>query len=209
MVLQRLCPGCRRPASAVCPNCAARLEPAPLIVAATIGVDRVIAVHRYDSLMARIVPAAKNGNRADLLRWLALAMADLYRSTETGPGTGTCTEPGPIAARPEVVAWIPAARHHRRRRGFDQGRRLAAEVADALGLDHRPLLMRRRGEAQGERDSGARRLGPELLCPRPAPPAVLLVDDVVTTGSSLARGAAALRCSGAESVTALVAASAH
>ncbi|MBW3546894.1 MAG: hypothetical protein KY452_01980 [Actinobacteria bacterium] len=52
-----------------------------------------------------------------------------------------------------------------------------------------------------------RRCGPVLRAWRPVPPRVLLVDDVVTTGSTATVAADALRRAGASSVTLLVAAS--
>lgn len=106
---------------------------------------------------------------------------------------------------------IPASRASLRRRGFNP----AAELARALGrqcrLPCRAQWLQRTGYApkQATLTREARLTAPRLLytCPQPVTGAtVALVDDVMTTGSTLDAAALVLRAAGAARVVALVAA---
>lgn len=102
----------------------------------------------------------------------------------------------------DVVTWAPTSRAHRQRRGFDQAEVVARRVAAQLGLPCRRLLERDRASvAQTGLDRIERLHGPVF---RASPAArgqrVLVIDDVVTTGSTLRSAAAALRDGGATAV---------
>jgi predicted amidophosphoribosyltransferase len=83
---------------------------------------------------------------------------------------------------------------------------LAAEVARALGLPLVATLVRRPGPAQTELASAARRAGPTFRARSPLPARLLLLDDVATTGATLAAATRALRAGGARQVVAATAA---
>jgi predicted amidophosphoribosyltransferase len=101
---------------------------------------------------------------------------------------------------------VPAGRGRRRRRGFDHAELLARALARRTGL---PLarVLRRRGAPARQVGAGRRaRLAPgrhRVLSRGPAPGVALLVDDVHTTGATLAACARALRAAGAGEVRAL------
>ena len=100
---------------------------------------------------------------------------------------------------PSAVTWIPTTAARRSERGYDQSLLLAKAVARRLGLPCRPLL-RRTGGAQAGLDAQARRAGPQLSARRSVSGAVLIIDDVVTTGATLAAAAAALHKAGASEI---------
>ena len=114
-------------------------------------------------------------------------------------------------ARVDVVTWAPTTAVRRRRRGFDQAELLARAVAARLRLPCRPLLRRLPGPPQTGRPLAGRHAGPSFeparRWPAPALPGrVLVVDDVVTTGSTVSAAAAALRRAGATEVSVVAAA---
>ncbi len=108
-----------------------------------------------------------------------------------------------------VVTWAPCTPQRRRGRGFDPAELLARATARRLGLRARCMLRRVDEVAQTSRGRSGRLAGPELRArSRPAGgdgPAVLVVDDVCTTGSTLRVAAEVLRTAGFSQVFAVVA----
>ena len=112
--------------------------------------------------------------------------------------------------RATVVTWVPGRARDIRRRGFDHAEVLARLVARDLGLDCAGLLLRRgrqEDQTQLTAPQRARNLRGAFVA-HSGPAEVLIVDDVVTTGSTLTSSGRALRAAGARSVEALVVAAA-
>jgi ComF family protein len=108
----------------------------------------------------------------------------------------------------QVVTSVPTASSRLRQRGFDHARLLARAVAAELALPYRPLLyrhsnVRQVGSGRAQRLSQVEGLFHAI---GPTPAAILLIDDVTTTGATLNACATALRKGGAAAVWAAVAA---
>ena len=142
------------------------------------GLDLCVSLMEYDDVAASIIRRLKYSNHRDALPRLAEALA---------------VRLGPVSF--DQLTWVPATNPHRRRRGFDQGELLARR----LGRPER-LLRRLDDHPQTGRSRAERLEGPSFEVVAPVAGVVLVVDDVRTTGSSLAAAAATLRAAGATSV---------
>lgn len=110
----------------------------------------------------------------------------------------------------DAVVWVPLSRKHRRRRGYDQAELLARRVGELSGIPVVEGLEKIREtatqsgiEKPSERRAnvlGAYQVKPEVDL---SGKRVVLVDDVVTSGATLAECASCLRMAGVESVAAL------
>ncbi len=187
MLLPTSCGGCGRSGWVVCPPCAAALVPAAP-VPDVVGVDTVAALLDYAGPARQLVAGLKYRNNRGALDWLARGLGGL------------------VGEEPDALTWVPTTAARARRRGFDQAELLARALGRHLDRPVRPLLERVGGPAQTGLDRAARRAGPRLRPRGPAPAVVLVVDDVVTTGASLARAAEVLRAAGARRVLAVAAA---
>jgi ComF family protein len=180
---------CRRPGPAPCGPCAFELQRAPALPA-PLDVDRCVAVLTYDGAGRELVARLKYRNARSTIRWLATRMAALV-------------DRGDI----DVVTWVPTTADRRRRRGFDQAELLARSIARQLRRPCRRLLTRGAGPPQTGRSMQERRVGPVLAAkPNGRSPRVLLVDDVITSGTTITVAARALRASGVGHVCVVAAA---
>ncbi len=108
----------------------------------------------------------------------------------------------------DVVTWAPTSARRVRRRGYDQAEAIAQAVARQLGVPCRRLLYRAHGAPQTGKSRADRLVGPAFRARRPRRGlAVLLVDDVVTTGTTLRTAAQALYAAGVDRVQLVAAAS--
>ena len=168
-----------RPALDVCGRCLAH----PPHFAAT------IALADYAPPVDAMVAALKFHNRIDLGRTFGVLLAE---RAHAWPG--------------DAVLPLPLAPQRLRERGYNQAEEIARVVARRLG---RPLLrrallrVRHCATQQGLRLAQRRRnvRGAFAATPAVAGLHLLVVDDVLTSGSTLDQAAAALRRAGALSVT--------
>ena len=113
----------------------------------------------------------------------------------------------------DVVTWVPVSRRRLRKRGYDQARLLAESACRVWGVRPERLLRKTLDNPaqSGLHEAAARRAN--VLGVYEAAEAdklrgrrVLLVDDICTTGATLAECARTLRAAGAESVACVTAA---
>jgi competence protein ComFC len=114
----------------------------------------------------------------------------------------------PFLERQTTVTYVPTASARVRQRGYDHAQLLSKEIARSLGLKHESTLLR----VGKQRQVGATRAerkkqleGAFLVKSRTnlVDLDLLLVDDVITTGSSLIEVAKVLKKNGARSVRAV------
>jgi ComF family protein len=197
MLVPRLCWGCggvarrREPLCADCRRLLRRLAP-----------DAVVL-----SGVPVWAPVAYSGPARDLVRALkfrgAVAVADAMAAQIVANAPAALLEGAPARA-----ALVPVPLHPRRlrRRGYNQAGMIADALSRRTELEVADCLARSGSAAtQVGRDRRERRAGPAgSVSARAAVPArVLLVDDVATTGATLAACAAAVRAAGALDVAAI------
>lgn len=112
-----------------------------------------------------------------------------------------------IDAQVDIITWVPLSRKRLNKRGYDQARLLAEELSCSLMIPCEPVLKKkihtrpqsRTGSAEKRKAniSGAYEvIAPEKVSGK----TILLVDDIVTTGSTFSECARMLGMSGANRV---------
>jgi predicted amidophosphoribosyltransferase len=218
-----LCWSCKAPAaraSALCGECRGRLRFLPRVPvalgSAALGIE-VWAPVAYDGPARDLVRALKFHGATRLAEQMAaLIVANappaLLGEAAAGEG-GEGAPPGLLGgdgaaagAGPAVLVPVPLHPARRRVRPFNQGELIARAVAARVGLPVRDCLARcgdaRRQVGRGRAD---RLRGPAgaVRVVESVPPAAVLVDDVATTGGTLAACAHALRSAGTQHVIAI------
>ena len=183
MLFERNCPGCGQPARTVCEPCTRLFVRAGSVEVA--GTEWAQAALVYNDLVAALILAGKNRGRRDVLRHLARVLVPA------------------VPDEAQMITWVPANNKSKRSRGYDQGKILAKAIATSVDLPARQLLKRHSGPSQIGQNRSGRLSGPNLTSAPVDSLNIVLVDDVITTGASLATATRALNNSGAQKVWAL------
>jgi predicted amidophosphoribosyltransferase len=215
-----LCGGCRRLLRRLAPDpvllCGVRVSapvaysgPARDLVRALKFRGATAVADAMAAQIAANAPAALLGApRADAALGATGADAALA-ATGADAALGAGSAPpgaGRVAGRPVLVP-VPLHPRRLRRRGYNQAALIAHALARRAGLEVADCLARSGSAAtQVGRGRVERRAGPagSVVLGAPAPDRAVLVDDVATTGATLAVCAAALRAAGSVDVAALV-----
>lgn len=181
MIFETRCAGCSKPGAPICTTCRfALVGPPPRDQPH--GVTAAVA---FTGRVRDVIVGWKYRNRRAVGRHLAGLIVN--RLVERR-----------IHRDIDIVTWAPTSAKRRRERGFDQGEALARGVARQLGVPCRRLLDRDASANQTGRSRSERLAGPSFVArPHIEGARVLVVDDVVTTGSTLNAAAAALADRGA------------
>ena len=208
LVLPPSCAACGRGGAFLCEPCEAslsRLERPYCARCAHPGADRLCeacassppafdgirAVCLFEGTARKLVHSLKYANFRAVAPDMARLLADL---------------PGPRPVPGEVIVPVPLHPRRERTRGYNQSELLARTVGKRMGLPVRPGIVRRVRntppqvsiENYEERRSN---IEGSFACPAGlSGESVLLMDDVVTTGSTMSACAAALKAAGARSV---------
>ena len=192
LVLPVECAGCGSEGRELCAACRERLAP-ELVRATAPGGLRVYAGAPYDGVVRRVVLACKSGRTGlagPLAGLLAAALAAVFAEAASG------------SVAVELCA-VPSTRAAYRRRGFDPARHVLARTAHR---DVRVLRPARRHDVQkglGRDERHANLRGVHWARGRLDGRVFVLVDDVVTTGATIAEAARAIREAGGEVLAAV------
>ncbi|MFD5820447.1 ComF family protein [Streptomyces sp. NPDC127038] len=222
LVLPAECGGCGRPRTVLCPECRAaltgaapcRVRPVP----EPAGLPVVHAAAPYGDEVRAMLLAHKERGALALAAPLGAALAGAVRAAlgprghPDPPGRPTAPQvrPGPgkgAVRRPVLLVPVPSARRAVRARGHDPARRIALAAAAELRRTGTParvlgVLRQRRPVADQSGLNSRQRAanlagaletvagGGRLLA---GGSRVVLVDDLMTTGASLAEAARAVR----------------
>ena len=187
-------------ARGVCPRCEARLPRLKKPLREGAGFGKCAVPLRYDGVVRSALLRYKFRGRRGAARGFGALLAQC--AAEELSGEFDC------------VTWVPVSRRRERERGFDQAYLLSREAARLWEAKPLRLLQKRRDNPPQSGMSAAERRANVLGAYEAAEPdalrgaRVLLVDDVVTTGATLAECARTLALAGAKSVVCAALASA-
>ena len=192
------CAFCRRlvrDGRMLCPDCEKNL-PVP---------EKELQVQQFPHLALCASPLYYTGDvKESLLRYKfhgAAAYCRIY-----GELMADCLREHAIEA--DLITWVPLSGRRLRKRGYDQAKLLAEEVARRTGMENRRLLVKqvhnRAQSGAGSPEKRAKNVKGVYRCTGDAAGMrILLVDDIVTTGATLSEAAGVLLAAGAGEVVGL------
>ena len=198
--------------SLLCPACTADLPQLPAALCPQCGEEttlgercgaclkdppafaRTIALFRYEFPVDRLIQALKYGHQLALATWLGHRLGDRL-----------------VAADYDLLLPLPLHPSRLRTRGFNQSLEIARVTSKALAIPMNPAILTRIRATPPQAELPLKERGRNVRgafeCARDlAGKRILLVDDVMTTGSTLREAARILKLHGAGQITVAVAA---
>lgn len=213
------CVGCDRPGELICDECRGRLPwvaqrwacpncGAPFGWATCTECDEpwetraVVCALGFDRVSSQMASCLKDAHELRLAGVNAAAMACALDEAAAWDARDGAPRYSPEGV--DVISFVPATARAFARRGFDHMELVARELSGITDIPLADVLVRSAGLDQRElgREERARNIaGSVSVIDDVTGLDVLLVDDVVTTGSSMREAARALLARGAGSVT--------
>ncbi len=198
--------------SLLCPACTADLPQLPAALCPQCGEEttlgercgaclkdppafaRTIALFRYEFPVNRLIQALKYGHQLALAAWLGHRLGERL-----------------VAADYDLLLPLPLHPSRLRTRGFNQSLEIARVTSKALAIPMNPAILTRIRATPPQAELPLKERGRNVRgafeCARDlAGKRILLVDDVMTTGSTLREAARILKLHGAGQITVAVAA---
>ena len=191
------CPGCRRVSASVCKNCVEQIsqikssESSPRFheTASDKTFKNVIVAFGYSKVVRQMILSMKYRNMRSSVAVLGAALAERINQ-----------ETAISHQKVDVIAWAPTTTRRKLERGHDHAEILARYVAKELQVPCQGILRRLTDQPQTGRTRQQRLIGPRFVSRPINNQCVVVIDDVVTTGTTLRRASQALYEGGAELV---------
>jgi ComF family protein len=205
IALPASCVGCGIEGAAICPSCVPALDAR---LASPAGVPIGLPGDLPEPLLQLEWAAPFHGVTRDALHAIKYGGE---QALATPLGHAVARRWTAVGVGADLVAHVPVHADRARERGYDQAELIARQAAAALALPHGSPLRRARAtiaQFDLDRRDRARNVRDAFVVDERMPPDIqgrwiLLVDDVVTTGATLAACATALLGVGALGVSAI------
>ncbi|WP_372967359.1 ComF family protein [Microbacterium sp.] len=192
LLLAATCAGCDEPGTMLCEGCRVRLRASPRELHTPAGL-RVVAATAFESVAARCIRRLKDAGETVVARPLGRVLRGVLRTELADSGVGGLARAVPV----------PTSRRSYRRRGYRVPELLIRSAGEdplrLLSLDRRGVDQR--GLDAGQRSENVHGSMSTRRSGRGEP--IVLVDDVMTTGSTFDEAARALEEAGFEVVSAV------
>jgi len=202
------CPGCLQVSSLVCKNCVRQISQiesslsSPKFHGFSNGANneardsarlnagpKVIVAFDYSKIVRQMILSMKYRNMRSSVAVLGTALAERI-----------IQETAISNQKIDLISWAPTTSHRKLERGHDHAEILARFVAKELQIQCRGVLRRLTDQPQTGRTRQQRLVGPRFVSRPINNQCVVVIDDVVTTGTTLKRASQALYEGGAELV---------
>ena len=202
------CPGCLKVSSTVCKNCVEQISQiesslsspkfhsfsneANNVVrnsARPNAGSKIIVAFGYSKIVRQMILSMKYRNMRSSVAVLGTALAERIIQETTISDQ-----------KIDLISWAPTTARRKLERGHDHAEILARFVAKELQVQCRGVLRRLTDQPQTGRTRQQRLVGPRFVSRPLNNKCVVVIDDVVTTGTTLKRASQALYEGGAELV---------